>query len=191
MTFNPQIHHRRSIRLKGYDYTQPGAYFITILAYQHEEIFGEIRDGEIIASKLGLIIYDEWFRTIKIRKEIRVNEDEFILMPNHLHGIVWIDNNSIPIEVNNFDGEKVHSIMSRENHQQVHRMPHSLSTFISGFKSAVTSRSTRDLHMMKIWQRNYFEHIIRNEGEFQKIWDYIDTNLQNWQKDQLYPSKSE
>ncbi len=90
MGFDPQKHHRRSIRLKGYDYTQPGAYFVTICAFQKEEIFGEILDRGIRLSKLGNIIQTEWFRSAEIRKEIQLFEDEFIVMPNHIHGIVWI-----------------------------------------------------------------------------------------------------
>ena len=90
MKFDPQKHHRRSTRLKGYDYTLPGAYFVTLCTWQRECIFGEIVDGEIQLSVLGKIVHDEWLRSIGIRREIRLYEDEFAVMPNHLHGIVWI-----------------------------------------------------------------------------------------------------
>ena len=83
-------HHRRSIRLKGYDYSQPGAYFVTIVTQNRAEIFGQVVDGEMKLSALGQIVHDEWMRSIGIRAEIQLYEDEFVIMPNHVHGIVWI-----------------------------------------------------------------------------------------------------
>jgi putative transposase len=90
MKYNPEIHHRQSIRLKRYDYTQPGAYFITFCTYQPDEIFGEVINGDMRFSALGEIVREEWLRSVEIRKEIRLFEDEFVVMPNHGHGIVWI-----------------------------------------------------------------------------------------------------
>jgi hypothetical protein len=92
MTYDLQIHHRRSIRLKGYDYSLPGAYFVTSVTWQCEEIFGTVFNGEMQLSSLGKIVQTEWFRSAEIRKEIRLFEDEFVVMPNHVHGIVWIVN---------------------------------------------------------------------------------------------------
>ena len=90
MKYDPQKHHRRSIRLKGYDYTQSGAYFLTICNFQRDQIFGEITNGKMELSELGKIVREEWLRSAEIRKEIQVFEDEFMIMPNHLHGINWI-----------------------------------------------------------------------------------------------------
>jgi putative transposase len=70
MKFNPDIHHRQSTRLKGYDYSQPGAYFVTICTYRRDEIFGEVINGEMKLSALGEIVHEEWFRSAEIRKEI-------------------------------------------------------------------------------------------------------------------------
>src|SRR5664280_1772352 len=92
MRDDPQIHHRRSFRLKGFDYTQPGAYFVTIFAFRREEIFGTEINGGIQLSPLGQIIHTEWFRSAEIRKEIRLFEDECVVKPNHMHDIVWIGN---------------------------------------------------------------------------------------------------
>ncbi len=86
---NPN-HHRRSIRLKGYDYTRDGAYFITLVAYQRAEVFGAVVDGQVVLSALGQIVHDEWMRSIELRREIQLFEDEFVIMPNHIHGIVHI-----------------------------------------------------------------------------------------------------
>jgi hypothetical protein len=79
MQFDSQIHHRRSIRLKGYDYSQPGAYFITLVTYQRDCLFGDLVGGEMQLSVLGKIIHDEWMRSIGIRMEIRANKDEFVM----------------------------------------------------------------------------------------------------------------
>src|SRR5689334_11966933 len=90
MKYDPDIHHRRSTRLKVYDYTQPGAYFVTVCTHQRDEIFGEVIKGEMKLSTLGRIVREEWFRSAEIRKEIRIFEDEFVGMPKHIHGINWI-----------------------------------------------------------------------------------------------------
>jgi hypothetical protein len=90
MMFDPQIHHRRSIRLKGYDYAQPGAYFVTLVTNQREEIFGEVAEGEMRLNPLGEIVREEWLKTAEIRSNVELHEDEFVILPNHLHGIIWI-----------------------------------------------------------------------------------------------------
>ena len=77
MKYNPEIHHRRSIRLKGYDYTQPGAYFVTICAYQRMHAFGEVVNGEMTLNDTGKIARDEWFKTAELRPYVRLYEDEF------------------------------------------------------------------------------------------------------------------
>ncbi len=242
MQYNPAYHHRRSIRLKGYDYTQNGAYFVTICAYQREAIFGEVVGGEMQLAPIGQIIQTEWFRSAAIRKEIRLFEDEFVVMPNHVHGIVWIVEPQIvgangvrPNGVHPFDGicqkgvrpvnvrpDGVRPIDGEEgmsNEKGTRRdggtrhdggtrrdggtrhdggtrrvplqrrmAPRSLGAFIAGFKAAVTSRAGRELQAAIIWQRNYYEHIIRNENELENIWNYIDTNPLRWQEDQLQPA---
>jgi putative transposase len=89
MPYDPLSHHRRSIRLPGYDYTAPGAYFITIATHNRQTIFGEIIDGVIQLNTCGEIARDEWVKTAAIRREIAL--DEFAIMPNHMHGIIVID----------------------------------------------------------------------------------------------------
>ena len=90
MKFDPSKHRRRSIRLKDYDYTTPGAYFITICTFQRECLLGKISDGIVVMNGCGEIARDEWFKTIQIRTNIQLHGDEFVVMPNHLHGIIWI-----------------------------------------------------------------------------------------------------
>jgi REP element-mobilizing transposase RayT len=156
------------------------------------EIFGHIKNGRMELSLLGKIVYDEWFRSDNLRAEIRLYEDEFIVMPNHLHGIVWIvDECREDVIRSDISSIKMELVQNREKSSTpklLHRSPRSLSTFLSGYKSKVTSRSSHELQHSRVWQRNYYDHIIRNEGEFRRIWDYIDSNPQKWDEDRLHPT---
>jgi REP element-mobilizing transposase RayT len=181
MKYNPKIHHRRSIRLKGYDYTRPGAYFVTLCTYHRDEIFGEVINGEMRLSALGEIVREEWLRSAEIRKEIRLVEDEFVIMPNHLHGINWI------VESVGADTVRPELMKGRTppapTSTSLRRAPRSLGSFIAGFKASVTSRAGRELNMTGIWQRNYYEHIIRSNRALEDIRWYILNNPLNWQLD--------
>lgn len=175
MKYNPEIHRRRSIRLKGYDYTQPGAYFVTFCSYQRDEIFGEVISGEMKLSALGKIVREEWLRSADIRKEIQVFEDEMVIMPNHGHGIVQI------MDIVGVDG--VRPTIQDARRASLRRFPRSLGSLIAGFKASVTSRAKRELKMTVIWQRNYYDHIIRDDRELNNIRWYILNNPLNWQLD--------
>jgi putative transposase len=181
MNYDPNIHHRRSIRLKGYDYTQPGAYFVTIVADQGKNLFGVVIKEKMNLSPLGEIIRIEWIHSIGIRKEIVLHEDEFVIMPNHIHGIVWIVAEGFD-EVRPTEGITLSNTLKPNQSR-------SLGGFIAGFKASVTSRARRELNITNIWQRNYYEHIVRNEDELKKIWDYIDNNPQKWFEDRYNTSK--
>lgn len=205
MKYSPEIHHRRSIRLKGYDYTQPGAYFVTFCSYKRDEIFGEVINAEMKLSRLGEIVRNEWFRSAEIRKEIRLFDDEFMVMPNHGHGIIWIvDTTAVgadsvrPVNVGTDDIrpnegfhlgiEGAHAMRpnpekSDAQRATLRRMPRSLGSFMAGFKASVTSQAKNELMMTGIWQRNYYEHIIRNDRELSNIGWYIRSNPRNWQLD--------
>jgi putative transposase len=188
------------MRLKGYNCAQPGAYFITLITHQRADIFGEILEGGMQLSSAGKIVHEEMLRSNSMRREIRLNEDEFIVVPNHAHAIVWIvdpgseeDASSMKSVLIDEEEGKRHALHQsetglRESDAQFKRLPCSLSSFIAGFKSAVTGRARRELGLTDVWQRSYYDHIIRNEREFDKIWNYIDTNSLNWQEDQLHPS---
>jgi len=190
MKYNPEIHHRRSIRLKGYDYTQPGAYFVTFCTYQRDEIFGSVINGEMKLSALGEIVRTEWLRSAEIRKEIQIFDDEFIIMPNHLHGINWIVNVGADgvrpdsgAQPNNGRMPSAPTQNQDAHRASLRRVPRSLGSFIAGFKASVTSRARRELNMTGIWQRNYYEHVIRNDRELHNIRWYIINNPLNWQLD--------
>ncbi|MGB7875341.1 MAG: hypothetical protein WBL25_13240 [Anaerolineales bacterium] len=196
MKYDPQKYHRpfdlaqgrHSIRLKGYDYTQPGAYFVTFCTYQRDEILGEVLHGEMKLSALGMIVQEEWFRSAQIRKEIQLFDDEFIVMPNHGHGIIRI------IEIVGADGVRpgdgvrpINQDARGENQDargaSLRRAARSLGSVMAGFKASVTSRAKQELNIAGIWQRNYYDHIIRNDRELENIQWYIYNNPLNWQQD--------
>ena len=184
MKYDPNKHHRRSIRLPGYDYSQPGAYFVTICAYQRQCMFGDIVDGQMRLNQYGAIVADEWQKSSTIRQEIEL--DEWVVMPNHFHGIVIINN---PVGANdNPVGANGRSPLHNDPTSQ--RMkPKSLSSLMAGFKSITTKKINilRDTPGTPLWQRNYYEHIIRNQDAMDKIRQYIIDNPVSWGIDQLHP----
>jgi REP element-mobilizing transposase RayT len=226
MSFNPDNHHRRSIRLDGYDYSSSGAYFITIGTYQRQCLFGNVIDGAMHLNDMGHIVAEEWMRSQTIRQEIQF--DEWVIMPNHIHGIVWIqspDTSDNPVgahggaparrqasQPNRDDhcpNQSAKTKTTGEEHQQsarahsraplqptsqpkigiAHRRPRSLSSFIAGFKSATTKRINRFRNApgTPVWQRNYYDHIIRDDRALHQIRHYIQTNPSSWTIDQLHP----
>ncbi|MFT3895312.1 MAG: hypothetical protein QM730_27115 [Anaerolineales bacterium] len=193
MKFDPKIRHRASTRLQGFDYTLAGAYFITLVTFQRELLFGDITDGQMKLNRRGEIVQEEWFRSAGIRKEIRLFFDEFVVMPNHIHGIVWIVDGNIVIDTNVGANEYPNRIVNtnavvgadgRPPLPMPSRKLRSLGSFVAGFKSSVTKRIRNKLNETGIWQRNYYDRIIRNEKELDNIRKYIETNPANWAKDE-------
>lgn len=181
MKYDPNKHHRRSTRLKNYDYTAPGAYFITICTHQRECLFGEIVDREMQLNEIGQIASDEWLRSVEIRQEIEF--DAWVIMPNHVHGIVVIEPVALSVGVGANGRSPLQGTMPQT------MKPRSLSSFIAGFKSITTQRINiaRDSPRVPVWQRNYYDRIIRNEASLQQIRQYIHNNPLSWQQDQLHP----
>ncbi|BAU63332.1 hypothetical protein STA3757_06960 [Stanieria sp. NIES-3757] len=180
MNYNPKKHQRRSIRLQGYDYSQAGYYFVTICCYQKQCLFGEVIDGVMQLNQYGEIVEQEWMRSSLIRQEIGL--DRYIVMPNHFHGIVIIN----PVGVNG------RSPLPKSSNRSIipSMKPKSLSSLMAGFKSSVTKQINliRNAPGTPVWQRNYYEHIIRNEESLNKIREYIINNPWSWQLDQLHPN---
>jgi len=173
MKYHPDNHHRRSTRLNRYDYSQAGAYFVTICARERECLFGDIVDGEMRLNEYGTIVEAEWARSSEIRKEIEM--DEFIVMPNHVHGIVMI---------------KWHLPVGANGRSPLQMTPKSISSFMSGFKSSVTKiiNEHRNTPALPVWQRNYYEHVIRNEEDLTRIRKYIVENPLKWGDDEDNPA---
>ena len=197
MPYNPEIHHRRSIRLRNYNYSQNGAYFVTLITKNRENLFGEIKNGEMILNDIGRVVEDEWLMSQKIRKEIEL--DEYCIMPNHFHAIVSIvgangvcpDSEGVCPDSEGVcpDSEGVCPDSEGECHSPL-RKSKSLSSLMAGFKSSVTKRINivRDMNGLPVWQRNYYEHIVRNESDLRNIRQYIIQNPLNWENDDEFMS---
>jgi REP element-mobilizing transposase RayT len=175
MSYDPQRHHRRSIRLPAYDYAQPGAYFVTVVTHQRQCLFGEIVDGQAVVNGYGDVVEREWLRSTQIRREIQL--DAFVVMPNHIHGIVII-------------GDHTMNVGAHGRAPLLRRSPRSLGSFIAGFKSAVTKRinETRGTPGLPVWQRSYYERVIRDEEELNRSRQYIADNPGRWADDPENPA---
>ena len=162
----PTDHPKRksSNRLPGYEYNQPGAYFITICTHKMHNLFGVIDENRVILNNFGKIVESEWYLTAELRENVGIFKDEFIIMPNHFHGIVWI-----------MDVGATGSV-ARANSVSIH--PNSLGSIIGQFKSQVTRKvnQIRGTQSQPVWQRNYYDRIIRNVKELNYIRNYIEFN---------------
>ena len=178
--YDPDQHHRRSIRLKNYDYTQPGAYFVTICTHQRTSLFGQVVDGEMAVNELGEIVRQEWFCTAQVRPYVKLFADEFVVMPNHIHGIIWITNHV---------GAQRDCAPTPRGSTPNNVAPGSLGAIIRAFKSAATKRINihRGTPGAPVWQRNYYEHIIRNDRALHTIRRYIANNPMRWHLDRYNP----
>jgi putative transposase len=167
---------RKSIRYSGYDYSSCGSYFVTIATHQHKRIFGEIFDEKMQLNYFGRIAYEQWFKTAQLRSEVTLIEDEFVVMPNHVHGIIHIDPGDVV-------GAQRRCAPTVDH--KINVVPHSLGSIVRAYKSAVTyaiHSKSNSPHQL-IWQRNYYEHIISNERDYQNISEYIAFNPAKWQED--------
>lgn len=192
MKYDPQKHYRRSIRLKGYDYTQAGGYFITICMWQKQCLFGEIADKKMYLNRYGEVIQYNWFDLI--RRYAYIQLDAFVIMPNHVHGIIWLlnprgvgaDLENSSVERTNISGEPAPTIHG-DNAKSKSAKCCGLPEIIQGFKTASATRinQLRRTTGVAVWQRNYYEHIIRNDMALQNIRKYIINNPIFWQKDEL------
>ncbi len=179
--YNSILNNRQSIRLKRFDYSIEGSYFITLCVQDKIQLFGEIIDEEMNLNEFGKIAEQEWLNTLNIRNNIELHE--FIVMPDHFHAI---------IEITFQKGNNATQIGDFKSPSQT------IGSIIRGYKIATTkqikdrlkeilpeSYSTGDLQFApttKIWQRNYYEHIIRSEADYNRITEYIRDNPANWKK---------
>lgn len=163
----------KSIRLKGWDYSENGYYYITVCTKNRECVFGDIVNGKMKLSKIGEIVAEEWIKTGQLRKYILL--DEWVVMPNHFHGIVVIENDNV---VGNVETRRGVSL------QRFGRsISKSLPMIINHFKSAVKRWCNKNDYDHFQWQPNYYEHIIRNENELNCIREYIINNPLKWSLD--------
>jgi len=177
--FDPVHHHRRSIRLKGYDYSQAGSYFITICTQNRVHRFGEIVDGEMKLNEAGLMVNVFCKNTERHFENIKF--DLYTTMPNHFHAIITVGAGS-PRPMNN-NG----AMNNNGQGNPAHTPPPTIGNIMGYFKY----QTTKHINLInkspgrKLWQRNYWEHIIRNENEYQRIFQYILNNPRKWEQDKL------
>lgn len=194
MKFDPDRHHRRSIRLQGYDYSQAGAYFVTICTQDRECLFGEVVTGQVHLSKIGRLVTDCWHA---IPQHFRhVVSDEFVVMPNHIHGIIVIAEDARvgvqyiePLQIEPLQIEPLHGKPGRHAYQHV--IPKSVGSIVRSYKAAVTRFANENERESIIWQRNYYEHVIRHERALNAIREYIRNDPLNWAQDIDHPSNAD
>ena len=214
MNYNPEKHHRRSIRLKGYDYTREGAYYFTICCHHRRCLLGEIEAGVMHLNIVGATVKAVWESLPRYFPLIEL--DAFVVMPNHVHGIIVITDSAVncnPNRNNNLNpnlnsdcrGEAFvpisEDILQQSSSTNASPVPESKDTspprgtqsgsigaILQNFKSVATRRVNRiTRNSGTLWQRNYHEEIIRNEKAYENIRRYIVENPLNWDEDEENP----
>ena len=172
------IHHRRSIRLKNYDYSQTGYYFVTICTRNRECILGHVVDGEMQLSKIGQLVQIAWNDLLKRFENLEL--DKFTVMPNHIHGVITIVKAGLALPKEG----AASSAPTRD-------VPIRLMDVVPAFKSISAINVNRFLSRVGIplWQPNYYEHIIRNEESLNRVREYIETNPLRWELDRENPDR--
>jgi len=176
------MHQRRAVRLRGYNYSHAGAYFVTICTKNRECLFGRIVDEEMRLT-MGGRIADKCWRNIPSHYP-HVILDEFVIMPNHVHGVIFTGDEDVGVQ----NLEPLQMDGPRENKfQQI--IPKSIGATVRGFKIGVTKwcRQNTDIHT--VWQRNYFDRIIRDKDKLNRIREYIIYNPAKWAEDKENPDK--
>ncbi|MGC3980762.1 MAG: hypothetical protein QM808_05830 [Steroidobacteraceae bacterium] len=170
---------RRYMRLRNYNYSETGAYFVTICAYQKRCMFGEISDGAMVLNKLGTLIESTWLQLSDHLPGLAL--DEFVIMPNHLHGIVALSGTGVM----NYASTAGVNVGARF----IAPAPTSLGAVIRSFKArcTVVYRAANSTGTDPLWQRNYYEHVIRNGKSLCAIREYIVNNPAQWALDRENP----
>ena len=188
MKYNPDLHHRRSIRLKEYDYSKAGLYFITICTHNCLCLFGNIKKENMKSNDAGIMIKRKWQELIYRFNKIKLHA--FIVMPNHFHGIVAFV--GAPLVGAHNTGHPRTTGQPRITGQPQGIAP-TVGDVIGVFKSLTTNNYIQNVKQnnwqrfnKKLWQRNYYEHIIRDEKSYHQISEYIQTNPLKWQDDKYY-----
>ncbi len=191
LKYNPNIHHRRSIRLNGYDYAQEGLYFITICCQDRICRFGNVVNGEIILNEYGQIAFDEWVKLSDRFSNIEL--DVFQIMPNHMHGIIILNDASAGAGITPAQNKSAGAGFTPAQHK---RQPQGIasttvSDIVGAYKSLVVNGcldiyKSKNATMGKLWQRNYYENIIRNEQSHKRVSEYIINNPVKWAEDKFY-----
>lgn len=181
MKYNPKIHNRRSIRLEGYDYRRAGLYFVTICCQDRICRFGHVENGEMILNKNGQIACNEWMKLSE--RFPNITFDAFQIMPNHMHGIISI------VRAGPAPAQKHNT--TQDHTGEPRGIAPTVGDIVGTYKSLVANgclkiyKSKNEI-MGKLWQRNYWEHIIRNEQSYHRISNYIIENPRKWVQDNFF-----
>jgi REP element-mobilizing transposase RayT len=190
-----ECRHRRSIRLRGYDYTQAGAYFITICTHERIRLFGDIMNGQMRLNDRGAMVQQEWINLP--HRFPNIDLDAFIVMPNHIHGIIVITDvdpvvgaGLVPALPSAPNGDGVTISGASGATRATTRVAPTVGGIVGAFKSITTVRYTHGVQHYgwlpfrgRLWQRNYYEHIIRSEESLNRIREYITNNPMQWEWD--------
>lgn len=163
-----------TVRLKSWNYSFEGFYFVTICTKSKKHYFGDIAGGELISTEIARIAHIEWLKVQELRPDMNIDLGEFVIMPNHIHGIIIIGRN---------DFNK--AISSNNNRNLFSAQTKNLASIVRGFKGAVTSYARKNSIEFE-WQPRYHEHIIRSEVEYLKVRQYIIDNPLKWNEDSLF-----
>lgn len=183
MKYNPELHHRKSIRLKNYDYSQEGAYFITICVQNKECLFGKIAGGEMQLNSAGLMI-EKWYFELE-KKFSSIQCGEHVVMPNHFYCIL--------IKVDGVCNHNVGADLRVCPSLTPNVETSSINKITQWFKTMTTNeyiRGVKEFNWLpfrkRLWQRNYYEHIIRSNASYSEIAQYIVNNPSKWEKDAFF-----
>ena len=172
-------HGRKSIRLKEFDYSSAGAYFVTICTHDRECLFGTVADEKIVLNDIGRIVENEWLQTAEIRDNVFT--DAYIIMPNHVHGILFIQ-----------DPDAGRGTVHRAPTVEQFGKPtsNSIPTIIRSFKATVTKQINEFRHTpgQKVWQRGFYDRVIRSDDELNRIREYIIYNPLKWHENNDNPA---
>jgi REP element-mobilizing transposase RayT len=186
MKYNPDIHHRRSIRLKGHDYSQSGAYFVTICAQNRECLLGDVVDGRIRVNDAGQMVQRIW-NDLSV-KYPGIETDAFVVMPNHIHGIIVIVGAQFiaPINCNTINQTKKNESIKQG---AINRAP-TVGEIVRAFKAQCTHaiNQIRNTPGHPVWQRNYYEHVVRNDDGMKRVREYVISNPAKWDNDENNPT---
>jgi putative transposase len=200
MSHNPLHKSFKTVRLRHHRYDEPGAYSLTIVAHNRNSLFGEIIEGEMCLNNLGEIVREEWLRSAQVRPAFEL--DAFVIMPNHVHGIVMLNESARSAErIESARSAALQEGTCREIQTKSarsaalplrnknERSPASISSFVAGFKAAVTSRIRALLKEpgFQVWQPRFHDHVIRADDDLQAIREYINNNPQQWNLDRENP----
>jgi REP element-mobilizing transposase RayT len=165
-----------SARLQSWNYANAGMYFVTICTKDRVCHFGNIIESDLMPTEIGKIAWSEWFKTVELRPDMNIELGEFVVMPNHIHGIVMIGLNEFNKPDNNHLSNSQNGFLPQSKN---------LASIIRGYKIAVTTYARKN-NIVFDWQTRFHEYIIRSEDDYVKISNYIIDNPARWKDDQLF-----